>query len=75
MNEAERDEMKERALWSYRANPPAIEEGKTRRVISFDQWWSELMGMPAEVEPPEISDEEIEWALKQGRIGFTPPGM
>jgi len=74
--EAEKDERKWEALWSYRANPPVEGEGKMRRAVPFDAFLSQL-GLQEErkVAAPEISDEEIEGLFKQGKMGLFPPGM
>jgi hypothetical protein len=72
--EAALDERRWQAFWSWRANPPTVGEGKDRRVIPFGEWWDRMTGKVQEYEPAEISDEEIEQALKMGRMQFRPPG-
>ena len=68
--------MKWDALWSYRANTPATGEGKNRIAVSFEDWFAQLTSVKEEEpEITEITDEEIEWALKAGRQGLRPPGM
>jgi len=76
--EAQRDEFMEDALWSYRANPPTAGEGSNRQAIPFKNWFVQLTGQPMETdepELPEISDEEIEFMMKAGRMKFRPPGV
>ena len=74
--EANRDERRWEAMWSYRAQPPARGSGKNRTVISFNEFLVSL-GMAEAVEPevPEISDEEIEQLMAMGRVGLRPPGV
>lgn len=57
---------------------PTVGEGKNRQVVPFENWFAQLTGKPVEQKEPElmeISDEEIEWALKAGRQKLFPPGM
>ncbi|MCJ7763032.1 hypothetical protein MUP38_06225, partial [Candidatus Bathyarchaeota archaeon] len=58
--EARKDERRWDALWSYRANPPTVGEGKCRQVIPFNNWAAQL-GLGIEVEEKErtLSDEDI----------------
>ena len=71
MAEAECDERKWEALWSYRANPPAIEG----HVIPFDAFLAQLGLKEEEASAPQVSDEEIEALFKKGKIGLFPPGI
>ena len=72
MAEAERDERKWEALWSYRANPPAIEG----HVVPFAVFLAQLGLQEDETaNAPEVSDEEIEALFKKGKIGLFPPGI
>ena len=73
--EAQQDEFKQEAIWSYRANVPTVGKGEDRRAVPFDEWYEELTRIEEEPEITEITDEEIEWALKAGRQGLRPPGM
>lgn len=59
---------------SWRANPPVTGEGRTRRVVPFDEFWRGLTRPAVKEEAPEITDEEIEAAMKAGRMKFLPPG-
>jgi len=75
IGEALEDEHRQEAFWNWRANPPMVGEGKSRRAMPFSEFWQRLTE-PREAEPiPEISDEEIEKLMKMGRIGLRPPGM
>lgn len=65
--EAERDELKERALWSYRANPPMEGEKENRRVVPFERWWSELTQQPVKVVMPD--EEKIKRLMQLDREG------
>jgi len=69
--EAEREERKWEALWSYRANPPAIKG----EVIPFDTFLEQLGLEKKEAEPPAISDEEVERLFKRGKVKLFPPGV
>ena len=74
--EAERDERKWEALWSYRTNPPVEGEGKMRRVVPFDTFLARLgLQEKKEVAAPEISDKEIEGLFKRGKMKLFPPGV
>ena len=54
-------------------------EGTNRQAVPFKSWLAQIGLGEAEDdvienEIPEITDEEIERALKMGRMKFLPPG-
>ena len=70
VGEANKEERRWDALWSYRANPPMAD----RDVLGFDVFMAQL-GLSEEKpsEATEITDEEIERLMKAGRMGWIPP--
>ena len=72
--EAEKRELKERAFWAWHVAPPIEGRGNSRRLIPFGEWWGRLK-RPVQSAAPEISDEEVERLMKQGRVGLGPPGV
>ena len=72
--EAEREERRWEALWSYRANPPIVQAGRGTQVVDFQTFLAQLGLDEDKAEPPEISDEEIERIMKRGRMRLFPPG-
>ena len=74
--EAEKEERRWEAMWSYRAQPPTTGQGKARQSVPFSQFLAQLgLSEPVEVLATEVSDEEIDRLFKQGRMGLFPPGM
>jgi len=67
VGEAEQDELKERALWSYRANPPMEGDERNRRVVPFDRWWRQISGEPVEVVMPDM--DKIERLMGKAKRG------
>lgn len=43
-------------------------------MVPFDEFWRGLTRPAVKEEAPEITDEEIEAAMKAGRMKFLPPG-
>ena len=76
--EANRDERRWDALWSYRASPPTVGEGKDRQVIPFENWAAQLgLGIEVEEKGMTLTEEDIKKAFAKGcrKIPVIAPGM
>ena len=76
--EAKRDERRWDALWSYRAQPPTIGDGKDRQVIPFENWAAQLgLGIEVEEKGMTLTEEDIKKAFAKGfkKIPVIAPGM
>ena len=74
MGELGAEQRKWEAWLSYWPNPAIHGKGDSRTAVPFDEWWGLLTTVEEEA-VTEITDEELEAALKAGRQGLRPPGM
>lgn len=76
--EAVQEERRWDALWSYRASPPTVGEGKSRTVVPFRNWLAQLgLGEEVEEKGRTLTDEDIKRAFSRGvkKMAVLPPGM
>jgi len=76
--EAVKDDRRWDAIWSYRAHPPTVGEGKDRQVVPFENWAAQLgLGIEVEEKGLTLTEEDIKKAFAKGfrKIPVVAPGM